>query len=295
MKIFLSFVLLSLVFAFQPALAESSSTLKIAPSIFEVTLNPGEIQTQKVTLANLSATPVNISSEIDNFSSATTEGAPQFVPSKTGVANWINLKESNFSLSANEEKSVSFTISVPENTEPGGYYGAIFFKETPVQVNDNRQLGVVNQIGTIILITVSGPVTKSGEILSFTGPKFPSHGPINFSVLFKNTGTVHYKTKGKIILYRGNKNIGEINLAEHLVLPQNLRSWQAKWPTIYRFGKFRAQLILQDGNGQTLSAWLTLYFIPWQEILLGLAWLAFIISVIVYIRKNKLKAKRTQV
>jgi len=93
-----------------------------------------------------------------------------------------------------------FTITVPENAQPGDHYASILFRALPIQKDQITGIGTSGRVGTVILLNVSGDVKKAGEIQEIKVPKFIGRGPLKVSVKINNTGNTFFNPEGRVII-----------------------------------------------------------------------------------------------
>jgi hypothetical protein len=243
--------------------AYAGTGLTIQPIKVSHTLKPGEEVSGVISLTNASddENDTLITLKVEDFVPFAGSEGVNFVgraPGVTTVMDWITLGENNehsFLIKRNGSQSIPYTIKAPLNAEPGGHYGVLFFKAN--KTSKGQQLNVGTQVGVLALITIPGSHLQKGRILDFvTSKKFYQEDPIDFSIRFENTGTVHFEPKGKIeITNLFGKKVGEIPVEGQVVLPTGIRNLSTKWNVEgFLFGKYNANLSIIDGEGEKLSA-----------------------------------------
>lgn len=293
LKIFLLAIIILLFGQLGISQAAESMAIKVSPLIIPLELVPGKISEATITITNPNSYQIKILSEVEDFLVSDERGTPQFLPEGSGqttLASWIKVIDS-FTLEPNEAKEIPFQIIVPKDAEPGGHYGSILFKtQTPSQ---EGKLSVSGRLGVLILASVPGDISKKGEIVDFNSLKMVDKGSIDFSVRFKNTGTVHYQPKGKIQIYNWfGRKAGEIELSRHYLLPGSVYNFEEKWPRNYLFGQYKAVLEVEDGAGVIHTSTLSFFVLPWEELLIvtGLVLLLFLAVK----TKKKIKNKKNK-
>ena len=168
----------------------------ILPMSQNFTLNPGETTTGKITIVNpadsandftysVSISPYNVIGE-DYQADITT------VSAYSKIAEWITILEPTGSIKPNEIREVEFTITVPENANPGGQYAAIMVSSGQSEQNpEGVSINNVFALASIIYANISGEVTHEGAILQNNVPEFAISTPINVSGLLDNHGNTH--------------------------------------------------------------------------------------------------------
>ena len=169
----------------------------------ELTANPGETIQSSIKLINETQSSEVLYTTTLNFEPKGDEsGEPNFVPTKDGLAAWVRTDYS-VTLGPKEQKVLPFTIQVPADTEPGGYFGALFTSTTPPKENTDGSVMLTERVGSLILLRVNGELADSGDILEF-GTKNKSFWhttlPITFYYRFQNSGLDRVRPLGDIIV-----------------------------------------------------------------------------------------------
>lgn len=81
---------------------------------------------------------------------------------KNDIGAWVTLSESELDLAAGESQIVDFTISIPEDTEPGEHIGGIVIENKTIK--EGQQLNLKTRVGVRIYETVPGEVVKKVAI-----------------------------------------------------------------------------------------------------------------------------------
>jgi len=106
--------------------------LSINPQIFEMDVFPGETISQKITIGNLSEVSLPIIVRVVDFTAEEDSGEMIFdeASQDPSVASrkWFEIENPNLILEPGERRKVLFSINVPENAEPRGYYSVMIFE-----------------------------------------------------------------------------------------------------------------------------------------------------------------------
>lgn len=154
------FLIIGLIFI-QPVFA-----LTISPVRVEISGDPGQTLHGEMELLNEQQESKTFYSSTANFEARGESGAPYFLPdANTGLASWINVQDKNVVLKAGERKTVPFTIQIPQGTEAGGYFAAIFWGTSPPQTHGGgQQVAVGGKLGVLILLSVTGEIKQGGVL-----------------------------------------------------------------------------------------------------------------------------------
>jgi len=259
MRFFLACFILSLSFVPLSQAHAQSVGITVRPIKISHTMLPGSTVSGSIALTNASPDVVDIDLGIEDFIPSAGTTNVQFIGRAEGVTtvrDWISLDSTDgFTFdSKGDERNITYTITAPEDAEPGGHFGVIFFKANKNQ--DGGQLKVGTRIGVLVFITIPGDSLQKGQILDFKGPKFVQKTPVTFNIKFENTGTVHYEPKGTVTIKNlFGRKIAEVPVQGQTVLPTGIRDLTVSWDTSgLLFGRYTAELDIKDGEGNSLSA-----------------------------------------
>lgn len=309
----LLFTMATLLFASAtPALAATTNSatggngLKISPVRTDMTITPGSSQTIDVYVTNLTSSSANLQGVVDDFTAGSDESGTPYILLNGEKAPSHSLKGyvspiGTFTLPAGQTKDIKVTVNIPKGVAGGGYFGAVRF--LPASTNGSKNVNLAASVGSLLLVTVPGPVTEQLSIASFdvrpTNPKngalgspsvfFTSNKNLNSVVRFQNSGNLQEQPFGKIILKKGSSIIAtyEINntTPRGNVLPDSIRHFITPLTGLGGFGKYTLEGNFGYGSkGQLLSASTTFYIVPVAAIVIAVVILLVIIGGIFAIR-----------
>ena len=174
--------------------------LTVSPIKLELSGDPGKAVNGEFLLLNEQKEEKTFYASFENFEAQGETGAPNFVPGKEGLATWITAP-ARITLKPAEQKTVSFSIQIPKDADPGGHFAAIFLSTTPSQEQGGGQVAVGAKVGILVLLKVSGATKEGGGLLEFSSQnkqKFFSALPITFIYRFQNSGGDRVKPDGEI-------------------------------------------------------------------------------------------------
>ncbi len=240
--------------------------LQVSPVIFDYDLTAGTQKVDEVSIINNESERVEMTTEVADFE-YDEKGEMRYIeenqenPSVSSLKKWLHYDTKEFSLEPGGEQRIRFTVDVPANAEPGGHYGVIFFRTKP---KGSGNIGVSARIGSLILVTIPGNVKKTGEVVDFKIGKlndknevvsrdFFERGPLDVFYRVKNTGNVHFKPTGRLLIKDGNgKILQEIPPADLRVFPGLGRDYNQQ-VNLDPWGFYEAVLELNDGDGTSLG------------------------------------------
>ena len=276
---------------------EVGHTASIWPLTLDVTASPGTAVTGVINLTNTGQAENTYSARVRDFSASADEsGIPDFFQedsiSGRSIKPWISFDSERLSLASGESREVHFTIQVPTDATPGGYYSAVLFSESA----SGTDVRVQTHIGSLIFLTVLGEAKTTGELLSFTAPQIATHLPHVFTNRIRNsgdttivpTGTITISDvfgieRGHLIVNPDGANVLQDSTRsltttwQHQELPEGTSEFVREWKN-FAIGYYRATIALQlESDGQTVTSTTGFWIIPWQLIGLSLI-LIFIIT-----------------
>lgn len=264
--------------------AQEGKGIGISPLIFELAANPGDVLENQLKVYNPSNSTIGIKMEIEDFKASGELGHVALEPAETetySIARWITSEPKEFVLGPAEQKFVKFTISVPQNAEPGGHYGSILAGTTAVVGGEFMGAAVAGRVGALVLLTVSGEMKEELAIKEFSIPYYSEKGPINFIIRFENKGTVHVKPVGFVTITNFfGKKVVDLELPQRNVIPNSIRRIETTWNQKWLWGgKYTATLNGSYGasNIPLTPVVITFWAFPWK---VGLGILVFIILLI---------------
>lgn len=302
--LFFSFVNINKVFA--------QNIMKITPSIIEDLIEPGEIIKKKIKVANYSNVELTMYAYIMDFKAADETGKAELIVPNTEegnyISSWLDITAEALVFAPGEEKSIPFTINVPEKLGPGGYYGAIIFGTEPPKVRPDGEekgaaISISQQTASLILLQVDGDVDERAEIKEFRVDKQIYQTPftINFFTKIKNLGNVHIKPRG-IIEVRNmlGKKVAVIttNDSGGNILPNSSRIFENHWQEDFGFGRYEASLAIsfgtpaqKGGEGRKTLAVKTYFWVFPMKIIIS-AVLSIVITVLLFVLFLKFYKRR---
>lgn len=258
--------------------------LTISPPSYELSANPGDVLNDAIRITNDSPDPITFEMSAEDFKVEGTEGSVAVAPEDTANAfsKWFKFPVTQFKLNPKESTTAAYRVEVPKNAEPGGHFASVLFKPTITSSPTNTGAKVVQRVGSLILMTVSGAVVESGKVEKLSAKSFVGswdevtgtdgktkilvakdeklgdekqawwfdHGPIALDLLVKNEGNVHFKPAGTVTIYNlfGQK-VAQLNIDPRNVFPGGLRRTTVIWPAKTLWGGYyRAQVAAVYGS-----------------------------------------------
>ena len=262
---------------------QSGTSLRISPPNFEISVDPGEVVAQQIRVSNRGDSPIPITMHVAGFRPRGQEGQVELTEQEEaefGILTWTTVDPSEFLLEPGEEIPVTFLIEVPENAPPGGHYMSVL--ASLGSGGSGQGVAVGQRIGSLVLLRVTGEVVEQAQVAEIAAPGFAAKGPIDFDVVLRNTGNVHLRPIGEIVV-RGTfgGEVVRLPLEQRNILPDSERAFSATWDTGWNLGRYTAEYTgIYGSAGTNLKGSTSVILFPWPIILpiaAGLALLAFMV------------------
>lgn len=174
-----------------PQSAKAAQSITITPTSLDKTINPGDTLSGTVQVLNQADSAFDYKVYAAPYSVTGEDYDPSFtsIPGAADVASWFRLKATKNHLEPYTVSDLKYSITVPKDTKPGGYY-AVIFAETE---SKSEVSGVTTQkrVGTVVYIKVAGQITEAGEIASWQ-VNWLQEPPLTQTLRISNNGSVHF-------------------------------------------------------------------------------------------------------
>jgi len=211
-----------------PVTGWAQVSVEVTPLRVELKAGPGGTHTQTVTLTNHDANAVRIHARVDDWY-LSKDGTPQFVPadgtSPFSAAEWVRVNPAEQVIQPGMSSQVRFTTTAPADAAPGGYRAAIMFDLLPAAGGAAVQAKGVrfqSRVATLVYVTVGTPRPQV-EIVDVQSREQAGEPPSVVATL-KNTGRVHVRTKGQVVIYdKAGAAVRRVMVPDVPVLPGSER------------------------------------------------------------------------
>lgn len=267
------------------------SNLSISPLTFELTANPGDQISNVVRVFNNGDTPMSVAMEIRDFTAAGERGEVALGTLENqsfSLTHWVKVSPETFVLEPRSFKVVDFNITVPPNAEPGGHYGTILASLTSTAESTGAALA--QKIGSLLLLQVSGEIQEHMGVSSFVAPGFSEYGPVALTARFENTGSVHLKPRGFIVVKNMlGDEVARLDVPQSNVLPNSIRKLSVSVPDRWLWGRYDATLTAIYGTtNEPLSVSVSFWVFPWK-VALGVGFAAIVVLLVLFRSRRRLK------
>ena len=244
--------------------ADTSLNLVTSPLPINLVTTPGSTVSAQLKIKNGGEQPELLTVGLMKFSAFGEEGKPRLLDQEKGddYFNWINFSEKEFTINPNEWKTITATISVPENAAFGYYYAVTFSRKNEEIPGGPRSTKVVGATATLILLEVRVPnAVRDIEVLEFSTPQqIYEFLPVTFKIKLKNKGNVHVTPTGNIFIdhWGETKDVAilAVNDLRGNVLPDSNRIFDSEWTDgfpVYQGKTNGDKVMLTDSAGKPIT------------------------------------------
>ncbi|NCU37661.1 hypothetical protein EOL96_01180 [Candidatus Saccharibacteria bacterium] len=229
------------VFIVPPVSATNGVTL--SPAMASVTVDPGRSATKTLTIVNQGKESLGVSFSVSPYGVNGIEYEPNFTKSigSAPVEEWIRIEQAAPSeLLPSKPYTVTYTVSVPTDTEPGGYYAALFVT-TYSMIEQPGTIQSKGRVGELLYITVNGPVKTAVELVDSHLPGLLWRGEQVLPFEIRNTGGIHVMADANVVVKDIFGRVIHQESLQRYVLPQTTRSIVSRWDTDTQFGIYRVE------------------------------------------------------
>jgi len=204
---------------------------------------------------------------------AQSTGAKEVESSRLDASQWFTIDEPDFILQPDQTRTVQGTIKPPTNASPGGHYATIFFQPlVPQEALSPSTAYVSARVGALAFLIVRGDIVQKASLEGgLRAPSMTRHGPVDFAFTVHNAGNVHLMPSGKLVVYDWHgKQVDTLTIPARIVLPDASKEYSLHWQPPSPLGKYHAMLSLSYSTERTgLSAGVSVWVVPWLELLVG--------------------------
>ena len=193
--------------------------VEIEPQRLEISLSPGESRTTTIQVTNWLDYAVKLEMKPDYYRQMLTdntimpEGENGQLPSCQG---WLSFEPDKIELSPRASMLIECAINVPEGATKEHFASILFdesslvstFKQHPGKEN-NITLQVIPRFTIPVYISIQGNENVSAVISDMSIAEGPTFDTLRADITLHNTGTVHIRPAGSLVLMDSRGNIAK--------------------------------------------------------------------------------------
>jgi hypothetical protein len=268
-------------------------------------LDPGESVEEHVIVRNLGVGDVVFSlSAADGF--YTDAGRFDMLASdqeSTDSGTWITIPD-DVEIPAGGSSVVAFTITVPENAEPGDHAAGVAASVISVKTDDSGStgVGVESRVGVKVITRVAGEIAPAFAVTDVqtdyrVDPNPFEAGDLTVTFDVQNTGNTRMDAAGTLDVAGQQVAFPAEGERPQVLLPGETRSFTLKaagvWPLVLVAGDLTVAPIAASLDGETLAVEssttsLTVWALPWPQLLV-LGGVALLVFALLW---NRIRARR---
>lgn len=232
---------------------------QVSPMVFNLNVDNGDTLTQFFTVNNKAEEAQDFMVYAKDWNFNTDGSIPEFEPGSLGrgSAGWVMVAPQNFTIKPKMSQTVRFTMVVPDTDLSGSYWSALFVEtdDKPTLAskmeNEGRSLSIFVKIRAKILInvTLSGDLTRDGEIANLEVELNSSQTSLALKSTFLNTGNMTLKCNGTVeIRDEMGEPIESFPLPSFTSLPGYERVAVTTHATDLEPGEYSAMVVIDFGG-----------------------------------------------
>lgn len=268
--------------------------LIVHPSNLDVNLTPGSPTSGTIFVMNTTKNSLTVQTVLRNFTAQGEKGGVAITAENTpfSLASWIKVTPEKMDIPSGKEVAFKYTITPPQNAEPGGHFGSIVFATVPSSIN-NTGAAVSQEIAALILARIPGNAKEAAVVESINADKaFYEFGPVHFTLRVKNNGDVHIQPFGVVQVTDMLGRKFDAPLDPTNVLPNAIRQINATFDHKLLIGRYQATIIASYGSkNQPLEGSVEFWAFPLRYAAIGLV----ILIILFLLRKRLWKSFRVLV
>jgi len=241
--------------------------LTIKPEMVELPIFPNAAKTSLLTLTNEEDKEIKVSTQIKEllYDETGEMRITDTTLAKWSCVKWIETEPKEFNLKPYEKKSIKLTIKAPADSSGGGRYACIKFD---VQSSAHNPTTMPTSFYVPVNLTFTKPIVRAIAIekIGLTGLL-----PPRVAVLVRNTGNIHFKPAGKVMIYAktetkevggttflgGEQMITEFALkeADNYILPDGVLKLEGEASGKVRLhkGNYKIKVEIDLGKGERVT------------------------------------------
>jgi hypothetical protein len=219
---------------------------------------PGAVITQPIKIANTNRHPVDVTIEPVDAGTSSSTGTQYEEPgtAKARTARWISVSSPQITLGADKERTLPFTVRIPEGTQPGQYLAAMSASvpkdpaakrgAKPNQAAMSLQFTFQRVIA--VQINVPGPMAPK-LVVTGAQPKATPDG-VSLGLHIANQGNAFAHGKGSVRVASTNT---DVNFRIDTFVSGTSIVMPVKWTSEVVPGTHKVQVDLQYEDGRRTS------------------------------------------
>lgn len=283
----------------------------LEPTKNEVLITPGQSAVRNISIVNRTERAITFTIDIEDIvGSDNPYDQVKLLGDERGpysLKDFLLPEVREFTAASGERVTVPIRVSLPQDAEPRGYYGAVIISAKDQETEGSANSGatgvtkLITRLGSLFLVRVEGDTDEASTLevfkpLGSVASVFSSH-PEGFEVAVRNTGTVHLVHFGEVTIRNMfGREVVRLPIDAFFSLPDMLRYREVLWPSTFSIGRYTAEIDLYKGFGEVEQSMhtskISFWVLPWQVVLPIVVLAALLVWLVRYVKKNFTLARR---
>ena len=273
----------------------------IGPSLIEIEGKPGETIVKEISVTNRISDDRTFELDVEDVSGSEDPDTTVILMGEERgpytLKDYVTFPHKTFELDLGERAWIPVSITIPQDAEPGGFYGSVLVstlssgKGEDMANDSGTRSPVIARIGTLFFVTVPGDIKEDGHVkeISLANNKWwYEKGPIKMHILYENKGSVHLNPYGEIRIKNIlGEEVGFIEIEPWFALPNSLRTKDIVWDRELLFGRYTVTANINRGYDNIVDEVSTSFWVlPWKAFVVIFIALFLIIFITRYFFRN---------
>lgn len=292
LKYLLTFLSIFLFAAILPA--EAQNVVEVSPRIINDKTKAREQKQYVVKISNITAARQTLFAVITDISSSKGQiytREPANLDKDKSAVRWISFDRGQIDILPGQTIEKKLILKISPNAIPGTYYAGVNLIAAPDRYEAEAKIASIDQPDLLMGMEIMDVKVEKAQVIRFRSARsvfLENEAAFYFDIA--NTGNVDIIPRGEISVYdRQGEEISAlaINLDEKAIPGGGKQSFDIKWPTDGKFGKYKARLNASyGGSGQgDLQDTVFFWIVPSRLLILfssGIIALVALLTVIIF-------------
>ncbi len=274
-------------------IAQSNIThgVTVSPYFAEIVAHPDQTTTTKFLLYNGNNETLYLHTSIQPLDSLRA-AAQQFSPKDDpALLASMSLGTDTLAIPPQTVQTVELTTRATPALRPGSHYAVLTFSASNDSTLGSNTLGINKNINALLfVVNDTGNLTRTITIdhLTFSGIHFAI--PHTVAIPFTNTGTVHVRPYGEILVKKDSTTYaqGIINEDSRILLPETTNTWDVPMTgraTSWMPGTYTVEVRYHPDSADPTTYTTSMFIIPWTFII-------SLLALVILLRFVRVRTKR---
>lgn len=260
----------------------NAAGIEITPHIIDEKAKAKEIFEYTVTLTNTTEQKATLYVLV--YDLAEKDGRQEYLNASEldrtrSIASWTEIKRGALEIDPGQSLEIPLAIKVSMYALPGKYHASIVFSQGSNRDQARENMLEMKMPEILINIDVEDiSIVKAGVQKIEYKPVYLQK-PVSFSFEMDNTGNKTLRPGGSIFIYdRRGAEVAELDFNEEgkAIQAGKTESFTTAWKNIKGFGKYKARVEAEYGDGKTINDTFYFWYLP-LPLLLGILVAIFVI------------------